>query len=81
MKFKVGDRVQRIAGKHGGMVVGDFSFIVGTSSTIYIQLSGFDLTHDSKNFEVANIQDSRLARRLYKNQIKEIRDGYLIIKG
>ena len=71
--MKVGDRVIRIRRSHEGINVGDVSFVralVGHNSE-YMKLEGFLYFHKISNYKVVNILDSKLARRLYPDYVKE----------
>lgn len=56
MKFKVGDKVKRINGNHGGMSIGDIGIIIEIENDGGLRIRKFDTegTHDNSNFELVS---------------------------
>ena len=83
-KFKVGDRVRIVStvfDTHKDSHIGR----IGTVTKRDIVISKWymlDNEHEYKEdwLEIAYVQNSKLARNLYKNQIKEIKDGKIWLK-
>jgi len=51
MKFKVGDRVRRIADDHAGMVVGDTATVIEVHR-MSLELDKYRGTHSGRKFEI-----------------------------
>lgn len=68
MKFKVGDRVIRIAEEHNGMVVGDTDIIIKAEEVYYgtkLDLQKFGAGHADYNFiSQAEINEQKLKKVL-----------------
>jgi len=86
-EFKVGDRVRvsspfireetRIATKGLTGYIRKKTTVIN----IWYNIEGYDIhSFRGDELELCNIHDSKLARRLYKNQIKEIKDGKIWLK-
>lgn len=52
MDIKVGDTVERVAGKHGGMIIGDTATVSQVDSIDSLQLKDFRGVHAASNFKV-----------------------------
>lgn len=58
-KFKVGDRVKRIASAHEGMKVGDVAVVKSIVDEWNLHLEGYSFAHDPQNFELVTSADEK----------------------